>query len=143
MDAMTASDWLTLLALGGLVGLLGQGVRAIGGLKKVHDQSSQQGLDFADMFDGNQLLVSLLIGFIAGALAMVGLVASKDVGHGVAIEGKTILALLAAGYAGADFIEAFMKKYLPGNGNGQPKAAPAKASAGLVGGPPAPAAPKI
>ena len=125
MVPMGAADWIVLLLLGGLLGMLGQGVRVVGGLKKVHDQASQQGKQFGDLFELSSLVISLLIGFIAGALAVLVLGATQSDAKPVSFDPKTLFALLAAGYAGTDFIEAFMKKYLPGDNATKPKAEPA------------------
>jgi putative chitinase len=124
---MPVTDWIAQLALGGLLGMLGQGVRVIGGLKKVHDQAAQQSKEFGDLFELSTLVISLLIGFIAGALAILALGSTQGLPDPANVDRKTIMALLAAGYAGTDFIEAFMKKYLPDQSNG--KTADAKAAA--------------
>jgi len=107
---MNSANLVNPLLLGGLLGLIGQSIRVIVGLKKTYDFSQQQNSTFKDTFDGTQLLISLLIGFIAGALGTLvqlnfkdDLVWTKD----LAVE------MIAIGYAGADFIEGFMKKFLP------------------------------
>lgn len=120
MDSMTATDWIAQLLLGGLLGTLGQGVRTISGLKKVHDQAAQQSKNFGELFELSSLLISLLIGFIAGALAILALGTAQGDFDSSGLDRKTIFALLAAGYAGTDFIEAFMKKYLPDQGAAKP-----------------------
>jgi len=56
------------------------------------------------------LLVSLAIGFIAGAMAAVMAIKPKELAM---ISGTTISGLGAAGYAGADFIEGFMSRAVP------------------------------
>src|SRR5690242_3409841 len=107
VDALT---WIEVTALGGLMGGLGQGARVVVGIKKQHDTSSQQGRTVAQDFDAGQLTISLLIGFIAGAVAAVPL---HDV---VAAATPEVLGgLMAAGYAGTDFIEGFMRRELPGS----------------------------
>lgn len=108
---MRADEWVLQLLLGGFLGLIGQGIRVVTGLKKVHDQAAAEGKAFGELFEPSQLLISLLIGFIAGAVAVVSM---NPAGTGGAIGRQTIITLLGAGYAGADFVEGFMKKYLPG-----------------------------
>src|SRR5215813_9570125 len=54
------------ILLAGLMGMLGQGVRAIIGLKTMVDDANAQGVSSADLFRAARLLVSLMIGFIAG-----------------------------------------------------------------------------
>ena len=39
---MTATDWIWSILLGGILGVLGQGIRVVAGLKKVNDQMSQE-----------------------------------------------------------------------------------------------------
>ncbi|HVM78048.1 MAG TPA: hypothetical protein VMU06_03470 [Stellaceae bacterium] len=128
---LSASDWIIQLALGGLLGTLGQGIRAVAGLKKLHDQVQQQGKELSDEFEPRTLLVSLLIGFIAGALADLAMIGS-DTTAATTFKREALLPLVAAGYAGTDFIEAFMSRYLP-NGKkrngGAPSGAPADAGA--------------
>lgn len=109
---MDALAWLIVLVLGGFLGMVGQGARAIVGLKKQADAAAAQGQKLADRFSGSTLGISLLIGFVAGVLAIVGLVAAGKVGS-AAIDGQTVATLLGAGYAGADFIEGFMQSALP------------------------------
>jgi hypothetical protein len=64
------------------------------------------------MFQGSVFGISLLIGFIAGALAIIGITDSVE---GTKLSKQIIVTLLGAGYAGTDFIEGFIKKYLPAN----------------------------
>ena len=61
-------------------------------------------------FDARKLWLSLFIGFIAGCLAGLsqGITTIDMSASGIA------LALLAAGYAGTDFIEGIFEKLLPG-----------------------------
>jgi hypothetical protein len=87
-----------------MLGGAGQGIRVVVGLKKAGDINEK--------FDGSQLLVSLLIGAIAGTLAAIPFLSKLD-----KLDYQTIIALLGAGYAGADFIEGFMSKALPGATN--------------------------
>lgn len=107
---MAAADWVLTLVLGGLLGMLGQGVRIVVGLKKVNELAAQEGKKFSELFQGNTLGISLLIGFIAGALAMVGVAGSME-GNNPSKE--FIVTIIGAGYAGTDFIEGFIKKYVP------------------------------
>ena len=107
---MTTGDWITQLMFGGILGMLGQAIRVVAGLKKVNDQSVRDGKPFGELFDVGTLVVSLLIGFLAGALAVIGMSDGKE----VLTPGKElIITLLGTGYAGTDFIEGFVKKYLP------------------------------
>ncbi|WP_147367905.1 hypothetical protein [Fibrisoma montanum] len=107
------------LLLAGILGLIGQGIRVIIGLKKLKEEAATVAQEEAaappapaaktvydDLFDSRKLWLSLFIGFIAGCLANLSRTDaefSKDVQ----------LAIVAAGYAGTDFIEGIFKKLLP------------------------------
>ena len=101
------------LMLGGLMGLFGQGIRSVVGLKTMVDQANAAGADQQDMFRAARFLVSLLIGFLAGIAAtiVVGIQKLIDLKPD---DIQLLLGIAAAGYAGADFIEGFMSQYLPG-----------------------------
>ncbi|MBI5694884.1 MAG: hypothetical protein HZC51_03950 [Nitrospirae bacterium] len=104
---MNTSDALNLLLLGALLGAIGQGARVIVGLKKMNDEAAATGLQAKDLFVTNQLVISLLIGGIAGSIASLfylGDCGSPD----KCIDKELMFTLFAAGYAGADFIEGFM-----------------------------------
>ena len=107
---MDVTDWINLLLLGGMLGALGQGVRAVMGLKKVNDQAVLEGREMKDLVEASTLIISLVIGFIAGALAIVGI---ADPAKPMIPDKELVITLLGAGYAGTDFIEGFIKKYLP------------------------------
>lgn len=105
----TIPQWLMFLALTMVVGMCGQVIRSVAGMKKLNDQVQQvEGITLGDGFEGGRFLRSLLIGGVAGVLSGFALI--KGAG---AIPSATIFAILAAGYSGADFIEAFMKKASP------------------------------
>jgi predicted chitinase len=124
---------LLALLLSGLMGLLGQGIRAVVGLRSNAAQPAGAASQQSE-FDAAYLGLSLMIGFIAGVLAGIGIgldqVLAVDPTHV-----KTLLGIAAAGYAGADFIENAFTRLLPSIG-----AAPQQAAAGGAG-PVAPASP--
>jgi hypothetical protein len=95
---------LNLVSLGSILGAIGQGARMIVGIKKTFDEANAQNTSFDAVFDVKQLVVSLIIGAIAGGLASLALL--SDPGQ---LSKESIFALIAAGYAGADFIEGFMR----------------------------------
>ena len=99
---MDSSTLLFDLLAGGLIGLLGQGIRVVVGLSKMQAAGEPLAVD--------RLLLSLLIGFIAGGL---GVVALREMGT-FTFDARTIGEVLAGGYAGADFIEGFITSRLPG-----------------------------
>jgi hypothetical protein len=115
--AYSASQWMQLMAIGGMFGALGQAIRVIPGLKKVADEAAASGSRLKQEFSGGRLAVSLLIGAVAGVLGAISLSVPVD---GEKIGSATIIALLGIGYSGADFIEAFMSRY--GKAGGTPAA---------------------
>ncbi len=108
---MDPSHWFILIVLGGLMGTIGQGIRVVVGLKKLQEKTSDMRGSFAKNFQTNTLCVSLLIGFIAGAMAILSLGDQAQMPSR-----ELLLGVMAAGYSGTDFIEGFVKKYLPGQG---------------------------
>ena len=117
---MSAEDWILQLILGAMLGTIGQGIRVVSGLKKLHDTAEQQNRSFGDLFELPTLAVSLLIGALAGALAIIGISGAAP----AQLDRGTVITLIASGYAGTDFIEAFMSRYLPGGGSQNPIVAP-------------------
>jgi len=112
MGSFGVYEWLQIISLGGLLGACGQGARVIVGVKKLNDAANSQSkggeiVAVSDLVSTSRMLVSLAIGFIAGAFAAVATFGANDLG---AISGQKIAALAAAGYAGADFIEGFISR---------------------------------
>jgi hypothetical protein len=103
---MSTTEILNNVLLGGVLGVIGQGLRTITGLKKWYDDRKHNA-DQADEFDIKRMVVSLFIGFVAGAL---GLLFFDTQWTG---EKKDIAAIIGIGYAGVDFIEGFITKYAP------------------------------
>lgn len=108
----TTSEILLQLIIGGLLGVVGQMLRFIVGLKKLNEEAKDKNIPTAEMFQTSRFIISLIIGFIAGVLGIVSLsnftadFFSKNLK-------ETIITLLGIGYAGTDFIEGFIKKYIP------------------------------
>lgn len=99
-DGGTSANILAALILSGLMGLLGQGIRAAVGLKgagRVPGSSIDQQSEFSAAY----FALSLMIGFIAGMLA--GLVIGLDKITALSVnDAKILLGIAASGYAGAD-----------------------------------------
>ncbi len=108
---MEATQVFAIIMLGGLMGLFGQGIRAVVGLKTMVDDATTQQVSANDLFSAARLLISLVIGFLAGIAAT--LILGIDFVHRTAGELHTLLGIAASGYAGTDFIEGFISKYLP------------------------------
>jgi soluble lytic murein transglycosylase-like protein len=99
------------LLLAGLMGALGQGIRAIIGLKQLADQNANMPPGSGDVFQAARLAVSLMIGFMAGALS--GLALLDQLIQVSSTNHQILFGLIAAGYAGTDAIEGFISAYLP------------------------------
>ena len=110
MTPTTFAEWTSFMLLAGMFGAIGQVIRAVAGLKKAQDASRAGAAEFSAKFEWPTFVVSLIIGFTAGVLACLA------VTFPVTVDVKLLLTFIAAGYAGADFIEAFIKKHLPGGG---------------------------
>jgi hypothetical protein len=105
-QVLSEAQVLGALTLGGLLGMVGQGVRAVAGMKKLNDEAYSAGLSSADLFSGARLAVSLLIGFVTGVIATLSLGLCKLTEFDVN-DVNLLLGISAAGYVGSDFIEAF------------------------------------
>ncbi len=103
MTGSCSSSW------GGLFGALGQGLRVLVGLKKLNDAALREGKPFGQLFSASTLMVSLLIGAVAGVLGTLTVNVNLQ-----AITRENVVLLIGIGYAGADFIEGFVRKELPG-----------------------------
>ena len=91
---MSAHDWVMQFLVGGLFGALGQSLRVIVGLKKLNDSALLRGKAFGDLFSSGTLVVSLLIGAIAGVLGT--LTSSVNL---QAITRENVVLLIGIGYA--------------------------------------------
>jgi hypothetical protein len=108
MTQASALEVLAALTLAGLLGMAGQIVRAVGGLKKMSDEARAQGLHTFDLFVTSRLVTSLIVGFVAGMAAAVSMGLSNLMP--VRLDNTQLLVgLAAAGYAGTDFLEAFAR----------------------------------
>lgn len=102
---------LTALLICGVLGMLGQGARAIVGIKNANAMTSTTP-DQQSGFNAAYLVMSLMIGFIAGILAgfLVGLdkFTKIDLAHP-----SLLLGIAGSGYVGADFVENSMSLVIP------------------------------
>jgi len=105
----SAGELLSVLAVSGLLGMVGQGARAVAGLKKLNDFADSSSASSDDLFLASRLVVSMVIGFIAGVVAALALGIDKLL-HFSSDNVQVLLGIAAAGYVGADFIEAFTRK---------------------------------
>jgi len=105
---MESSQTLTFILLGALLGAAGQGARAIVGLKKEIVAARSSGKKVGEWFDGRELLLSFVLGAVAGVLAAIW-----QYEPNVQITRSLLLGFAGAGYAGADFISGLMDKWIP------------------------------
>jgi hypothetical protein len=110
---------LCFLLIGVILGIGGQIARSAVGIKKKMDAANETEDNSRWVwFSMQKLLVSLLLGAASGAFACI-------IMWGEVIDKKFLIACIAAGYAGADFIEGFVQTYLSsaggnkGNQNGK------------------------
>jgi hypothetical protein len=89
----------------------------------------------ADEFSLRQLVISSIVGAVAGVLAAISM--SDEFFAGGAwkpLDMKVLLGLAAAGYAGADFIEAAAGKYFGDGTSGGDRREPAAKTEPAAGG---------
>jgi hypothetical protein len=111
---MNTQQLLLQLLLGGLLGITGQGIRIIIGLKKQNDEAQIARVALRNLIDANRLRTSVFIGFVAGVLAMLGFAGfTEELSAAAKPLKEIIMGVIAAGYAGTDFIEGFMNRNLP------------------------------
>lgn len=112
---MSATEVLQALIISGIMGMIGQGIRAVIGLKSASTLAAQSGSQ-QSAFDAAYFALSLMIGAVAGVIAGFGIGLSELL-RTLATDQKILLALAASGYAGADFIENAMTNFLPPSAN--------------------------
>lgn len=111
--AITTAEFLSNVILaGGGMGLIGQGVRSAVGLKKLRDKSGNQASVFSDNFSASKFFSSLVFGFIAGALTAFFML---DDTTQTPLTKSILIGFMGAGYAGADIIDGFAAKIMPGS----------------------------
>lgn len=103
---MTPSSFIEFLVLGLLAGALGQVIRQIGSVKKLTDEHPSESV--AGHFDSTRFGINVMVGAAAGALGVLTLMPEKAQPMGDLRQ--TFFTLIGIGYAGADFIEAFMRR---------------------------------
>ncbi len=99
---MSTADLINEILLGGLLGAIGQGIRMAVGLKKLHTSNVNQVIkgDDTEEFSPGRLILSIFIGIVAGAIAIILKGPITD-----PTNKELIFTIMAAGYSGADFIE--------------------------------------
>lgn len=106
------SEYVSALVLGGILGMIGQGLRVIVGLKKLYDALADTGEELSGTrFDSRRLWLSLFIGFVAGSFGMILKIDYESVSTMI-MNKEFMISIVAIGYMGVDFIEGVMKSYL-------------------------------
>ena len=118
LSGESSSDILVTLLLCGLMGMLGQGIRAAIGLKNAL-AAAPGTAPRRNEFSPAYFATSLMIGFIAGALAGV-LIGLDKLMHFNADNINVLAGIAAAGYAGVDFIENAFFHIIPYPNAGSP-----------------------
>ncbi len=118
----TPQQWL--LLPGGVSGSVGQIARSLAGIHKLRSEAAAVGTTPSDLFEASRLIYSLVVGFAAGAVAALS-TTSVD----ARVDSQLILGFAAAGYAGTDFLEAFVQSRLSPAVRAAAKAEPGAAPA--------------
>jgi hypothetical protein len=110
------------ILLGAILGITGQGIRVIVGIKKENDKAEEEAkaagkkvVRLYESLNNKRLLISLLIGLVAGILSYLFLLPEGEHEFTITPTKANVLAMIASGYAGTDFIEGFINRYLPKN----------------------------
>lgn len=122
VDVWTAIGFVV---LGAILGIVGQLLRVLVGLKKVQDEAKRAVADRAVGGEAyaaslraerrartdvnrflNSLLISVLVGAACGVLAAVNAL-------GAEVNRSLLLSIVGAGYAGTDFIEGLLREHVP------------------------------
>jgi hypothetical protein len=101
------TDILVMILLGIILGMTGQGLRVIVGIKKTNDAAVSLDKSFNEIFEMKRMVFSLFYAFAIGAIG--GVILAVDY-IGKPIDKAAVLAIIAASYAGTDFIEGFVNK---------------------------------
>jgi hypothetical protein len=120
---------LIILVLGALMGILGQGSRAVVGLKGMSDDAKALNKSPDDLFEASRLLTSLFIGLLVGlAAALIYIIKN---GTGAEVTPEVLIGFAASGYVGVDFLEGFIAQYLPAGSKPVAQAVPDAAGQGF------------
>ena len=101
---MTPSEALYYILLGMFLGMIGQMIRVVIGVKKVQEKAVSENREFKEAFDMKRLVISMLIGATAGVLGIVSLYWGEQ-----EVTKEMALGLIAIGYSGTDFIEGLFR----------------------------------
>lgn len=103
-------ELLQIILLSAILGMCGQVIRVIAGLKKVKENAQDEnGKKITTILSDNTraIALSLFIAMVIGGVAGIMVAVSSN---RFVLDKSTIIALITAGYAGTDFIEGFIIK---------------------------------
>lgn len=106
---MIALDYLPLIAMGGILGLLGQSIRVLIGLRKTVQIAAAKESTLSKEIDFRRLLIGLFMGVVIGCLSLLLIQQAPD----EPLIGNNIVAIIAIGYAGTDATEGLFNIYPP------------------------------
>jgi hypothetical protein len=109
---MIITEIVNSVIAGGLLGSIGQGIRLAVGLKKLNAENSKKENEGEDKepISSGRLILSIFIGFIAGAIGM--LIKGATLAPDGDYKTESIITIIVIGYSGADFIEGVFNTYL-------------------------------
>ncbi len=109
---MTVIQIINSVIAGGLLGALGQGVRTAVGLKKFNEDNAARAAENkpVEQFSTSRMVISIFIGFVAGAIGM--LVKGSSLAKNGEYSTESIITIIAIGYSGAHFIEGVFNTYI-------------------------------
>lgn len=105
---MELNEILQKMLIGGLFGLIGQVLRTVIGMKKLSETAASKGLKLKDVFETFRFTLSLIIGFASGVIAIFFIDQFETIENN-----EQFASLIGIGYAGTDFLEGFISKYIP------------------------------
>jgi hypothetical protein len=113
----TPLNTLIIILLGAVLGMVGQGLRVIVGLKKVFDKAANDKSPAKDLIEYKRLALSLFIAFSIGSVAgVLAAIAKFDISY---MNKSTLIAFITAGYVGTDFIEGVFRQIIPPSAKNQ------------------------
>lgn len=121
---MIITEIINNVIAGGLLGSLGQGIRLAVGLKKLNAENNKKenSGENTEPISSGRLVLSIFIGFIAGAIGMI--VKGSTLAPNGDYNTESIVMIIAIGYSGADFIEGVFNTYLSKFSSQTPSAIP-------------------
>ncbi|MCP4182439.1 MAG: hypothetical protein GY761_03870 [Hyphomicrobiales bacterium] len=114
---MGAQDWMALVMLGFMFGILGQFIRHSLGMRKLKQEYAGNKAAYDAAFEPGRMWLSLATGGVAGSLTALGFAGLGETNavdfykafQEEKIPASFVLGLIAAGYSGSDVIDGFIR----------------------------------